>query len=136
MRTDKEVMQMALNALLDAREVMTITHNDRNAYEDEIEALLDALAPPMRPVKTYCGGIPNYVLESEPNNFCDTHCTWMDHHPDCKLSDYRIVVRYLWAYKVGDDWFVSRLLSEEEFFSHNDWAEYKRLDWSRIELEE
>jgi hypothetical protein len=26
---------------------------------------------------------------SESDKFCDTHCVWTDHHPECKHAKYR-----------------------------------------------
>ena len=23
---------------------------------------------------------------AQPEKFCDTHCTWRDHHPDCAIA--------------------------------------------------
>lgn len=43
---ERKAMQMALHGLLDAREVMILENNDKNAYQDEIEALRQALAQP------------------------------------------------------------------------------------------
>lgn len=41
---ERKAMNMALHGLLDAREVMILENNDKNAYQDEIEALRQALA--------------------------------------------------------------------------------------------
>lgn len=43
---ERKAMNMALHGLLDAREVMILENNDKNAYQDEIEALRQALAQP------------------------------------------------------------------------------------------
>ena len=40
----RKAAEMALYGLLDARQVMAITYNDKHAYQDEIEALRQALA--------------------------------------------------------------------------------------------
>lgn len=40
----RKAAEMALHGLLDAREVMILENNDKNAYQDEIEALRQALA--------------------------------------------------------------------------------------------
>lgn len=81
----RKAAEMALAALEDANTV--IEHKqDVRFREQAIEALRQALAQDKRPVKSYCGGIPNYVTDPEPNKFCDAHCTWADHHPDCDLN--------------------------------------------------
>ena len=28
-------------------------------------------------------------IPSESDKFCDTHCVWTDHHPECKHAKYR-----------------------------------------------
>ena len=30
---------------------------------------------------------PTGPVVKESPDFCDTHCTWMDHHPDCPKSN-------------------------------------------------
>jgi hypothetical protein len=68
--TDREVMKMALHGLLDAREVMILENNDKNAYQDEIEALRQALAQPeQEPVAylyhdTACAELANPLADS------------------------------------------------------------------------
>jgi hypothetical protein len=27
-----------------------------------------------------------YAALAQPEKFCDTHCTWRDHHPDCAIA--------------------------------------------------
>lgn len=194
----RKAAEMALYALLDARQVMDITYKDKHAYADEIEALRQALAQPEQanPIDTYerayyegkragiaeseaiktqpeqeyeyavcechrcisekklmlygvprnlakmivcieCGNkrcpkasdhrlactgsnevgqeesiytaqpeqsqtsgyakkieslikerddLRQALAQPDPEHFCDTHCTWRDHHPDCKLA--------------------------------------------------
>jgi len=28
----------------------------------------------------------NRDIEAEEERFCDGHCTWLEHHPDCPLA--------------------------------------------------
>jgi hypothetical protein len=55
-----EVMQTNAYAV-----VNEAPHRDVMAYYEAIAALVDALEQP------------------EQDQFCDSHCTWLDHHPEC-----------------------------------------------------
>jgi hypothetical protein len=44
-----------------------LTCEDHPRLEDDVKALRAALAQP-------------------DESFCDTHCTWHDHHPDCTIA--------------------------------------------------
>jgi hypothetical protein len=63
--TKDEALRLALEAL----EYEAQKGND-NAYQSEREAIKAALE-----------------AKDEPwEKFCDSHCVWTDHHPDCKLA--------------------------------------------------
>jgi hypothetical protein len=37
--------------------------------------------------RAYARAIERAVLAAPPPDFCDAHCTWMDHHPDCERAE-------------------------------------------------
>ena len=30
------------------------------------------------------------VAQQAPSDFCDGHCTWLDHHPECERADQAV----------------------------------------------
>ena len=73
--TDREIMQMALDALeLECRD---LSGNKIDLVAPAIKALRDRLAQPEPWVKTHCGGKPNYTTAPEPKPVA-----WMFQHSE------------------------------------------------------
>jgi len=78
-------------------------------------------------------------VKNEDGTWEPTKPLW---HPNnvyrIKPEEKKPVVRWLWAYKVGNRWFHTAdfLASKEEMERDYPHAEHKRLDWSRTEFEE
>ena len=95
----------ALDGVLDTYgeplDLMTISGGTYEALEcrDAITALRAALAQP-------------------DESFCDSHCTWHDHHPDCALAQpEQDPVAYLWQHGETNR---TRIIERDQVWTAND----------------
>lgn len=73
--TDKELMQQALEALEHIQRSIgmgTATIHFGSSTWEQSDAVIAALRKRLE--------------QPDPESFCDDHCTWRDHHPDCERA--------------------------------------------------
>ena len=89
MTSDRALLQQALDALIRVRPQVrgVLPAQDCDFAIHELTRRLEQPeAEPYCPncYCAYCNAHPAPTPAVQPD-FCDSHCTWSDHHPDCRV---------------------------------------------------
>ena len=87
--TKDEALQMCLEYIeTDAHERKYVRHAIKAALEaNEFNPDWDTQAVLVEEIQRMAKRIEELEAKDEPwEKFCDSHCVWTDHHPDCKLA--------------------------------------------------
>lgn len=89
-------------------------------------------------IKAWADGAEIQVKSTITNEWIDLRAfTWSEEYEyRIKPEEKRLVVRWLWAYKITSGWRTTDFLSEGDAAKCFGLRDYIRLDWSRTEFSE
>lgn len=90
-------------------------------------------------IKAWADGAEIQIKNTRTGEWLDinSNFNWVDEYEyRIKPEEKKLVVRWLWAYKITSGWRTTDFLSEEDAAKCFWLRDYMRLDWSRTEFSE
>ena len=113
MSKQTEALKLALEALNKSQPIDSSSVIPHNAHCKAITAIREALA----------------------EQFCDNHCTWLDHHPECDKAEQPAQQRHISYVCPQCHWSLDKQQAQQQWVGLTDEERRSIREWQRIQEE-